>query len=54
MGEAAGLLGMSLRSCIVLYRQALDRTTRLFLDARILTPQKSCQEGRAGGDELSC
>ncbi len=48
MGEAAGILGMSLRSCIVLYRQALDRTTRLFLGARILTPQQSCQEGWAG------
>ena len=47
MGEAAGVLGLSLRSCIVLYQRAVDRTTRLFLQARLLEPEKGCQEGRA-------
>ena len=47
MGEAAGVMGLSLRSCIVLYQRALDRTTRLFLQARLLEPEKCCQEGQA-------
>ena len=45
MGEAAALLGMSLRSCIVLYRRALDRLTRLFLTARLLEPERSLSRG---------
>ncbi len=55
LGEAASLLGMSLRSCIVLYRRALDRTTRLFLEARLLQPetQVSCQEPAKRASEVS-
>ena len=44
MGEAAGTMGISLRSCIVLYQRALDRTTQLFLQARLLEREKCCQE----------
>lgn len=47
MGEAAGVLRMSLRRCIVLYRRALDRMTRIFLELRLLEPEKSLS--RAGG-----
>jgi len=45
LGEAAGVLGLSLRSCIVLYRRALDRMTRLFLEARLLEPEKELSRG---------
>jgi len=44
--EAAMVLGISLRACERRYPQALDRLTRIFLEARILEPLKSCQEGR--------
>lgn len=43
-GEAAGMLGLSLRSCIRQYGRALDQLTELFLEARLLEPLKSCQE----------
>ncbi len=50
-GEAAGMLGLSLRNCIRQYGQALDRLTEMFLEARLLEPLKSCQGGR--GEEIS-
>lgn len=50
-GEAAGMLGLSLRNCIRQYGYALDRLTEMFLEAGMLEPLKSCQEGR--GDEVS-
>ena len=50
-GEAAGMLGLSLRNCIRQYGQALDRLTEMFLEARMLEPLKSCQGGR--GEEIS-
>jgi predicted DNA-binding protein (UPF0251 family) len=46
-GEAACLLGISLRSCIRGYAAALDRVTAIFLKARLLEPLKSCQEAKA-------
>lgn len=49
-GEAAGMLGLSLRNCIRQYGQALDRLTEMFLEARLLEPLKSCQGGR--GEEI--
>ena len=49
-GEAAGMLGLSLRNCIRQYGQALDQLTELFLEARMLEPLKSCQGGR--GEEI--
>ena len=49
-GEAAGLLGLSLRSSIRQYGSALDRLTRMFLEARMLEPLESCQGGR--GEEV--
>lgn len=41
--EAAPLLGLSFRWCVVHYGRALDRLTEVFLTARLLEPQKSCQ-----------
>lgn len=37
-GEAAGMLGMSLSNLIQRYGQAVDRLTRMFLDAGLLNP----------------
>lgn len=45
MGEAAAMLGTSLRSCVVLYGRAVDRMTRLFLEAKLLTPPESLSRG---------
>lgn len=50
-GEAAGMLGLSLRNCIRHYGRALDRLTVMFLAAGMLEPLKSCQGGR--GEEVS-
>ncbi len=44
-GDAALEFGISLRSCIQRYHGALDRLTSIFLEARMLEPLKSCQEG---------
>lgn len=49
-GEAAGMLGLSLRNCIRQYGYALDELTEMFLEAEMLEPLKSCQGGR--GDEI--
>ena len=45
--EAAGLLGMSLRSCVQRYGQAVDRLTGILLEARMLEPFTECQGGSA-------
>jgi hypothetical protein len=45
-GEAAAMLGLSLRSCVRRYAEALDRLTELLLVARMLEPMKDCQEAR--------
>lgn len=42
--EAAPLLGLGVRTCIVHYGEALDRLTELFLKGRLLEPQKCCQD----------
>jgi hypothetical protein len=42
--EAAPILGISLRSCITKYGEALDRLTSIFLIGRLLEPQKCCQD----------
>jgi hypothetical protein len=44
-GEAALLLGMSLRRCVQRYARAVDRLTEMFLNVGLLEPLKSCQEG---------
>jgi hypothetical protein len=44
--DAAMGLGISLRSCVRRYPQAVDKLTGIFLEARMLEPLKSCQEGR--------
>jgi len=42
-GEAAGVLGISLRHTTRLYGVALDRLTAMLLEDRLLEPLKSCQ-----------
>ena len=49
-GEAAGMMGLSLRNCIRQYGYALDELTEMFLEAGMLEPLKSCQGGH--GDEI--
>jgi hypothetical protein len=44
-GEVASMLGISLRACVVRYGQALDKLTKVLLEARMLEVLKSCQEG---------
>ncbi len=44
-GEAAELLGLPIRTLIRRYERALDRVTEMFLDLKLLEPQKICQEG---------
>jgi len=48
-GEAAVGLGISLRSCVRRYHQAVDKLTGIFLETRMLEPLKSCQ----GGEETA-
>jgi hypothetical protein len=42
-GEAASMLGLSLRNAIRLYGMALDRLTKMLLEAKLMDPLKSCQ-----------
>jgi hypothetical protein len=42
-GEAAGAMGMSLRSVLQHYNEALDWLTRRLLKGGLLDPQKACQ-----------
>ncbi|MGA8938064.1 MAG: hypothetical protein WB439_02760 [Acidobacteriaceae bacterium] len=50
-GEAAGMLGLSLRNSIRQYGYALDALTEMFLEAGMLEPLKSCQGGH--GEEIA-
>ena len=52
--EAAPLLGISLRTCVQRYAQAIDRLTEMFLAGRLLEPLKCCQEGNGVENQLSC
>lgn len=52
-GETAGMLGMSLRSCIRRYGTAIDRLTELLLEAEMLEPLKGCQEARRAHSSAS-
>jgi hypothetical protein len=45
--ETAELLGLKPRTVLRRYGDALDRLTRVFLDAQMLEPLKSCQGGLA-------
>jgi hypothetical protein len=49
-GEAAAMMGLSLRSVVWRYALALDKLTELLLEAKILEPLQSCQE--AGGVDV--
>ncbi len=42
-GEAAAILGLSLRSCIRYYYAALDKLTHQLLELKLLKPLESCQ-----------
>jgi hypothetical protein len=42
--EAAPLLGLSFKWCVIHYGRALDRLTEIFLAVRLLEPQKICQD----------
>lgn len=42
-GEAAGMLGLSLRTVVRRYADALDLLTETFLERRLLEPLKACQ-----------
>jgi hypothetical protein len=42
--EAAPLLGLSFKWCVITYGEALDRLTDVFLKSRLLEPQKCCQD----------
>lgn len=42
-GEAAAVLGVSLRHVVRHYGEALDRLTRMFLDLKMMEPLKGCQ-----------
>jgi hypothetical protein len=53
-GEAAGMLGLSLRNCIRQYGYALDLLTEMFLEAKMLEPLKSCQGGVRRGNQPKC
>ena len=44
-GEAAAMLGLSLRTCVQRYGQALDRLTGMFLEDRLMEPMQDCQGG---------
>jgi len=44
-GETAKMLGMSLRTLHRRYADALDLLTEIFLEKKLLEPQKACQEG---------
>jgi len=52
-GEAAMGLGISLRSCVRRYREAVDKLTGIFLETRMLEPLKSCQGGREAVSDAS-
>lgn len=52
-GEAAGMLGLSLRNCIRQYGYALDRLTEMFLEAKMLEPMQDCQGGEGDADGRS-
>jgi hypothetical protein len=52
-GEAAGMLGLSLRSCAQQYGRAIDRLTKMFLAARMLEPLKTCQGPTLTGNETN-
>jgi hypothetical protein len=49
-GEAACMLGISLRSCVRRYAAAVDHLTKVFLRLRLLEPLVACQGGNVARD----
>lgn len=52
--EAAAMLGLPPRTAIRRYCRALDRLTRIFLEAEMLEPLKRCQEGKTAKNRVTC
>jgi Sigma-70, region 4 len=44
--ETAGLMRLRPKTVVRRYRQAIDSLTRVFLQVKMLEPQKSCQGGK--------
>ena len=44
--ETAAMMRMNRRAIVRRYEQAMDRLTAIFLEVKLLEPQKACQEGR--------
>jgi DNA-binding CsgD family transcriptional regulator len=42
-GEAAAILGISLRTCVTQYARTLDKLTRVLLKSELLRPLQDCQ-----------
>jgi len=51
-GEAAAALGISPTNCALWYFRAVDRLTKMLLEAKLLEPLKSCQEGSGSVTEV--
>jgi hypothetical protein len=49
--DVAGMQGQPIRTVIRRYTEALDRLTRIFIQAKLLEPQKTCQG--AGSAKIS-
>ena len=47
-GETAGLVGMSLRTVVRRYAEAVDVLTSIFLETGLLEPLMACQEKHVG------
>lgn len=47
-GETAGMMGMSLRTVVRRYGNALDLLTKIFLERKLLEPLKACQGAGSG------
>jgi hypothetical protein len=41
--DVAGMQGQTIRTVIRRYNEALDRLTRIFMQAKLMEPQKTCQ-----------
>ena len=45
--DVAGMQGQTIRTVIRRYNEALDRLTRIFILAKLMEPQNSCQGAEA-------
>jgi Sigma-70, region 4 len=47
-GETAGMMGLCLKTVTRRYARALDQLTEIFLERKLLNPQKACQGAGSG------